>query len=69
MDFLEGESVKLLQGDCLELLKDIPDGSIDAVMTDMPYGTTACKWDTVVDLDAPDAPKRKIQRTDAQLLL
>lgn len=51
MNFLEGESVKLLQGDCLEVMKSIPDGSVDCVITDPPYGTTACKWDTVIDLD------------------
>ena len=33
---------KLLHGDCLELMKDIPDGSVDAIITDPPYGTTAC---------------------------
>ena len=42
-------NVKLLQGDCLELLKDIPDGSVDAIITDPPYGTTACDWDRSVD--------------------
>ena len=40
-----------MQGDCLELMKDIPDGGVDMVLTDPPYGTTACKWDTVIDLD------------------
>jgi DNA modification methylase len=42
-------SVKLLHGDCLEVMKDIPSGSIDAIITDPPYGTTACKWDSVID--------------------
>ena len=42
---------KLLKGDCLEVMKDIPDGSVDAIITDPPYGTTACKWDSVIDLD------------------
>ena len=69
MDFLEGESVKLLQGDCLELLKDIPDGSIDAVMTDMPYGTTACKWDTVVDLDALWVEIKRITKPNAAIVM
>lgn len=32
-------------------MKDIPDGSIDCVITDPPYGTTACKWDTVIPFD------------------
>ena len=35
-------------GDCLELMKNIPDGSIDMILCDLPYGTTACKWDTVI---------------------
>lgn len=43
--------INLLHGDCLELMKDIPDGSIDAIITDPPYGTTACKWDSIIDLD------------------
>ena len=43
--------IDLRQGDCLELLKDIPDGSIDLILTDPPYGTTACKWDSVIDFD------------------
>lgn len=39
---------KLIHGDCLEEMKKIPDGSIDLVLTDPPYGTTACKWDTCI---------------------
>ena len=39
-----------MHGDCLEWMKEIPDGSIDMVLTDPPYGTTASKWDTVIDL-------------------
>ena len=40
--------INLMQGDCLERMKEIPDGSIDMVLTDPPYGTTACKWDSVI---------------------
>jgi site-specific DNA-methyltransferase (adenine-specific) len=36
---------KLWQGDCIELMKDIPDKSVDMILCDLPYGTTACKWD------------------------
>jgi len=43
--------IKLMQGDCLERMKDIPDGSIDAIITDPPYGTTACKWDSIIPLE------------------
>ena len=38
-------------GDCLEVMKSIPNGSIDAIITDPPYGTTACKWDSVIPFD------------------
>jgi len=41
----------LWNGDCLELMKQIPSGSIDAIITDPPYGTTACKWDSVIPFD------------------
>ena len=40
-----------MQGDCLERMKEIESGSVDMILTDPPYGTTACKWDTVIDLD------------------
>ena len=43
-------NMNLMQGDCLEWMKEIPDGSVDMVLSDPPYGTTACKWDTVIDL-------------------
>ena len=43
-------SADLMHGDCLEWMKEIPDGSVDMVLADPPYGTTACKWDTVIDL-------------------
>jgi len=38
-------------GDCLERMKEIPDGSVDMVLTDPPYGTTACKWDSVIPME------------------
>ena len=43
--------INLMKGDCLERMKETPDGSVDMVLADPPYGTTACKWDTVIDLD------------------
>ena len=43
--------IKLLHGDCLELMQDIPDGSIDMILCDLPYGITACKWDTVIPFE------------------
>ena len=43
--------MKLYKGDCLEVMKTIQDKSIDAIITDPPYGTTACKWDSVIDFE------------------
>ena len=43
--------INLMQGDCLELMKTIPDGSVDMVLTDPPYGTTQNKWDSVINLE------------------
>ena len=43
--------MKLLQGDCLELMKDIPDKSIDLILCDLPYGTTHNKWDNVIPME------------------
>ncbi len=45
------EQINLINGDCLEVMKDIPDGSVDAIIADLPYGTTANKWDSVLDLN------------------
>lgn len=41
----------LMKGDCLERMKEIPDGSVDAIICDPPYGTTACKWDAVIPFE------------------
>ena len=43
--------IELIKGDCLTEMQNIPDGSIDAIITDPPYGTTACKWDSVIDFE------------------
>jgi len=43
--------IDLRLGDCLEVMKTIPNGSVDAIITDPPYGTTACKWDSVIDFE------------------
>jgi site-specific DNA-methyltransferase (adenine-specific) len=40
------------QGDCLELIKQINDKSVDMILCDLPYGTTACKWDIVIPFES-----------------
>ena len=46
------KNIKLYNGDCLEVMKDIPDKSIDAIICDLPYGTTEAKWDCIIPIDA-----------------
>jgi site-specific DNA-methyltransferase (adenine-specific) len=45
------DAFRLFQGDCLELMRFIPDGSVDLVLADLPYGTTACAWDAVIPFE------------------
>ena len=49
---LKQESLWLMQGDCLERMKEIPSGSVDMVLCDLPYGTTQNKWDSVIPFNA-----------------
>lgn len=42
---------KIYLGDCLDVMNDIPDNSIDLILCDLPYGTTGCKWDIIIPFD------------------
>ena len=61
--------MKLLHGDCLELMKDIPDGSIDMVLTDPPYGTTACKWDSIIPLEPMWVQLKRIIKPNGAIVM
>lgn len=56
-------------GDCLEVLPTIPDGSVDMILTDLPYGTTRNKWDSVVPLEPLWAQYHRIAKEDAAIVL
>lgn len=56
-------------GDCLEVMKSIPDGSVDMVLCDLPYGTTACKWDTVIPFEPLWEQYRRITKKNAAIVL
>ena len=61
--------MKLIQGDCLEVMKDIPDGCIDMVMADPPYQITACAWDAIIPLEPMwEQLKRVIKKNGAIVL-
>lgn len=60
--------MNLMQGDCLERMREIPDGSVDMVLTDPPYGTTKCKWDTVLDLEKMWSELRRLVKPSGAIL-
>lgn len=61
--------IQLYNGDCLELMKNIPDGSVDLVLTDPPYGTTACKWDSVIPFEPMWEQLKRILKLDGTIVL
>ena len=61
--------MKLLQGDCLELMKDIPDHSVDMILCDLPYGTTACKWDVVIPFEPLWEQYKRIIKDNGAIVL
>ena len=63
------EQIKLLKGDCLELMKDIPDKSIDAIICDLPYGITACKWDIVIPFEPLWEQYKRIIKKNGAIVL
>ena len=60
---------EILLGDCLELMKDIPSGSIDMILCDLPYGTTACKWDSIIDLDLLWIEYKRVIKDNGAIIL
>jgi site-specific DNA-methyltransferase (adenine-specific) len=61
--------IELIRGDCLEEMKKIPDGSIDLVLTDPPYGTTACKWDTVIPFEPMWEQLKRVIKPNGAIVL
>ena len=61
--------MKLLHGDCLELMSSLADNSVDLICCDMPYGTTNCKWDTTIDLKQLWEHYERITKDTAAILL
>ncbi len=60
---------EILLGDCLELMKDIPNGSIDMILCDLPYGTTACKWDTIIPFEPLWEQYKRIIKNNGAIVL
>ena len=63
------EKNKVYLGDCLELMKDIVDKSIDMILCDLPYGTTACKWDSIIPLEPLWKEYKRIIKDNGAIVL
>jgi site-specific DNA-methyltransferase (adenine-specific) len=59
----------LMQGDCLERMKEIPDSSVDMILADPPYGTTNCKWDSVIPLELMWEQLNRIIKSNGAIVL
>jgi len=68
---LEGRrpTIRLMLGDCIERMKEIDDGSVDAVIADPPYGTTACKWDSVIPLEPMWKQLKRVIKPNGAIVL
>lgn len=60
---------ELWQGNCLELMKNIPDKSVDMILCDLPYGTTKCSWDIIIPFDKLWEQYDRITKDNAPILL
>jgi site-specific DNA-methyltransferase (adenine-specific) len=60
---------KVYHGDCLEVMKDFPDKSFDMILCDLPYGTTNCKWDSVIDIDLLWIQYKRIIKDNGAIVL
>lgn len=61
--------IDLRLGDCLEVMKEIPDGSIDLILCDLPYGTTNNKWDSVIDLEKLWSEYKRVIKINGPIIL
>ena len=69
MKTIEDFKNQIIHGDCLEVMKDIPDNSVDMILCDLPYGTTACKWDVIIPFEDLWTQYTRIAKEDAAIVL
>ena len=60
---------QVIQGDCLEVMQKIPDKSIDMILADLPYGTTACSWDTIIPFEPLWKEYKRIIKDNGAIVL
>ena len=61
--------IELIQGDCLEKMNGIPDANVDLILCDLPYGTTACKWDSVIPFEPLWSHYKRIIKKNGAIVL
>ena len=59
----------IICGDCLEVMKDIPDKSIDMILADLPYGSTSCHWDTIIPFEPLWEQYKRIIKDNGAIVL
>ena len=65
----EGRTAELYLGECLSVMKGLPDSSVDLVAADLPYGVTQNSWDSIIPLEALWAEFRRVAKTNAAIVL
>jgi site-specific DNA-methyltransferase (adenine-specific) len=68
-EFETQQDITLMQGDCLERMKEIESGSVDMVLADPPYGTTACKWDSIIPLEPMWEQLKRVIKPNGAIVL
>lgn len=69
MSSVATSAIEIIHGDCLEVIRQLPTGSIDACITDPPYGTTACRWDAVIPFEPMWAELKRVVKPTGAIAL
>jgi site-specific DNA-methyltransferase (adenine-specific) len=67
--FYESEGITIYNGDCLEVMPELPDGIADCILCDLPYGVTACKWDAVIPFEPLWEQYKRLIKKNAAIVL
>ena len=67
--YYDHNGITIYNGDCLEIMPDIPTGFVDMVMADPPYGTTACKWDSIIPLEPMWEQLKRVTKPNGAIVM
>ena len=66
--YYHSDRVTLYNADCIDVMRDMPDNSVDAIITDLPYGTTACKWDAIIPFEPMWAQVKRVLKANGAFI-